>query len=352
MGCSYVQSGRIIGEQMRYIGIFLRIVFLISLSACSLSNQTDEVFPIYEHVSMHKDYSKTFYPIEGEALSASSSYVVNFDTGDVLLDKNSNKSLPVASMSKIMSELLILEAIETGALQWEDEVEISEYAYTISNTLGIDAIAFEEDASYRVEDLFHAMAIRSSNAATIALAEAVAGSEKEFVKLMNEKTEELQLDQSTFVNSTGLTNHHIQEFYTVGDVDDANEMSAKDVATLATYLIEHFPHLLDITSQLSVDFHGESFDSTNLMLPGADLDEFPLPEDIDIAFEGMDGFKTGFTDEAGYCFVGTAQIDHVRFISVVIGADEMIDRFIETKSIYMEIMEQKKGIKNTAFTPS
>src|SRR5699024_7683404 len=174
---------------------------------------------------------------------------------------------------------IILEAIEAGQLQWEDEVDISNYAYTISNTLGIDAIAFEEDASYSVEELFHAMAIRSSNGATIALAEAVAGSEKEFVTLMNEKAKMLQLDQSSFVNSTGLTNHHIEAFYSVGELDDANVMSAKDVATLAAYLIEHFPHLLDITSQLTVDFQGESFESTNLMLPGADLEQFFLPKD-------------------------------------------------------------------------
>src|SRR5699024_4281261 len=140
MDYSYVQSSRIIGEQMRYITIFFNIVFLVILSACSIGDYTDESFPIHEHVAIQKDYSKTFYPIEGEALSASSSYVINFDTGDILLDKNSDQSLPVASMSKIMSELIILEAIEAGQLQWEDEVDISNYAYTISNTLGIDAI--------------------------------------------------------------------------------------------------------------------------------------------------------------------------------------------------------------------
>src|SRR5699024_4622613 len=179
----------------------------------------------------------------------------------------------------------------------------------------------------------------------------VAGSESKFVTQMNQKAKELGLTNSSFVNSTGLTNYHIKNFYSVGKLEDSNHMSAHDVVSLAAYLIDDYPQLLEITSQLAVDFRGTSFESTNIMLPGAIIDYPDFPVDLDVSFKGVDGFKTGYTDEAGYCFVGTTVIEGVRFISVVIGAEEMPDRFIETKAIYKELAAQKNGQPKMASTP-
>src|SRR5699024_6670281 len=319
--------GSKIGEYMKHISIIISSIFILFFAGCSIDSISTNTFPTYEHQAVHKDVSKVYYPIEGENISVPSAYVVNFDTGDVLFDKNSNQSLPVASMSKTMSELLVLEAIERGDLQWEEKIPISEYAYTISNTLGIDIIAFEKDETYTVQELFEAMAIRSSNGATIALAEAVAGSESKFVNQMNQKAKELGLTNSSFVNSTGLTNYHIKNFYSVGKLEDSNHMSAYDVVSLAAYLIENYPQLLEITSQLAVDFRGTSFESTNIMLPGAIIDYPDFPVDLDVSFKGVDGFKTGYTDEAGYCFVGTTVIEGVGSLSVVIGTKKLLIRF-------------------------
>lgn len=307
------------------------------MGGCAQKEKEAAFFTEYEHQAIVKAESKTYSSLEGIDLELPSTYVINFDTGDVLLDVNSDQSLPVASMSKTMTELLVLEAIENGQLHWDDTVSISKYAYTISNTLGIDAIAFEKDELYTVRELFDIMAIRSSNAASIALAEAVAGSEREFVRLMNERAKQLKLTNSHFVNSTGLTNHSIQQFDPVGNLEDSNHMSAKDVVTLANYLIENHPELLEVTARPKVQFRGNEFNSTNLMLPQED-DLFG----IDVSFNGVDGFKTGFTNEAGYCFVGTTVVNNVRFISVVIGAENMPDRFTKTKEIYESIASQNR----------
>lgn len=322
---------------LRKITILLSIGLSLLLGGCAQIGKEASFFAEYEHQAIIKHASKTYAPLDGMNLELPSAYVMNFDTGDILLDINSDQSLPVASMSKTMTELLVLEAVGNGQLNWHDTVSISEYAYTISNTLGIDAIAFEADELYTVQELFDIMAIRSSNAASIALAEAVAGSERAFVQLMNERAKQLNLTNSHFVNSTGLTNHSIQQFDPIGDLDDSNHMSAKDVVTLANYLIEHHEELLEVTARPKVQFRDDEFGSTNLMLP-QENDLFG----IDVAFNGVDGFKTGFTDEAGYCFVGTTVINDARFISVVIGAESMPERFTKTKEIYEAIAKQNK----------
>jgi len=275
-------------------------------------------------------------PITDIDLQAKSAILISAQNGDILFDKNSHESLGVASMSKIMSELLVLEAIEEGVMDWEDSVAISDYAYTISHQPGFASIKLEQDELYSVRELFHGMAITSANGATIALAEAVAGSEKEFVTLMNKKAEHLGLENTHFVNSTGLTNHDLQNYHSTGSVDDYNQMSASDLATLTKYIIDNYPDLLEVTNLTEFDVQGETFENSNWMLSGTTGNFVG----IDVTYEGVDGLKTGFTSDAGYGFTGTVQIDDSRFISVVIGTDKIEDRFIETGKLYEAISKQ------------
>lgn len=335
---------------LRRFIILSSVIFVLFFSGCVHENKAIPTFSNHDHYAISKAYSKTYMPLDAADVQAPSAYVMNFDTGDILLDMNSNQSLPVASISKIMTELLVLEALESGALTWEEEVPISEYAYTISNTLGIDKIPFEAGETYTVRELFEIMAIRSSNGATIALAEAVAGSEHQFVQLMNERAVALNLTNSRFVNSTGLTNVSIKYFDPIGELSDSNHMSAKDIVTLAGYLIDHHAELLDMTSQPGVDFRGEMYSSTNLMLPNVIIDVPNFPTDIDVTFSGVDGFKTGYTTKAGYCFVGTTVMNDIRFISVILGTESMADRFIQTKNLYTELANQHEGQYKMATT--
>lgn len=320
---------------------FIRIVILFTLlfiTACNV-NVTDEQQELRQRILPELDYSfidKKFpviFRFEPDAdlnVNAESAILIDATNGRVLFDKNSQQSLAVASMSKIMSELLVLEAIDDGIIDWEDTVAISDYAYTISHQPGYSSIELEQNKPYSVRELFHAVAISSANGATIALAEKIAGTEMEFVMLMNEKAEMLELHNSSFVNSTGLSNYDLLDHHSTGSVDDYNQMSATDLATLTKYSIDEHPELLDVTSLTEFDVEKETHNNSNWMLPAANKNFTGL----DVTYPGVDGLKTGFTKEAGYGFTGTVLIEDVRLISVVIGAEVVEDRFLETGKLY------------------
>src|SRR5699024_9394343 len=151
-------------------------------------------------------------------------------------------ALPPASMTKMMTEYIILEKISKGEIDWDTETEVSDFVYEISADKDFSGIGLRQNIKYSVKDLFDAMVINSDNATSVALAELVAGSEGDFVKLMNEKAKELGLTQSKFVNSSGLDNASLNGKHPEGTkADDTNLLSARDAAKLAYHLIDDFP---------------------------------------------------------------------------------------------------------------
>ncbi|GGA70581.1 D-alanyl-D-alanine carboxypeptidase family protein [Ornithinibacillus halotolerans] len=258
-------------------------------------------------------------------LDAESAILVDAETGKVLFAKNPDIALPPASMTKMMTEYLVLEAIDNGEISWETTTQISDYAYSISANPNFSGIGLKQDKSYTVKELYEAMAIISDNGTTIALAELVAGSEGEFVKRMNQKAEEMGLTDYTFVNSTGLDNEHLGDNYPEGtDPKGVDLMSSRDAALLAYHLVNDYPHALDISSQLTIEFEGHSDVNLNWMLKhdGVNLQQF--------YYEGMDGLKTGYTGLAGYTFTGTAERNGRRLITVVMRTESKAARFEQT----------------------
>lgn len=321
------------------------LISIFLLTACNMSfinggPSFDQFHAASEHIRVldEKQMPQHFVvdPLANINLEANAGILIHATTGDILFEKNIDESLAIASMSKVMTELLVLEAIEAGTLHWDEDVAISDYAYQISNTPGYASVLLQQDKTYKVSDLFQAMAIRSANGATIALAEAVAGSEQAFVERMNERAAQLQLNDTVFVNSTGLTNSDLFDFHSVGKIDDNNLMSAKDLAFLSRYIVNNQPDLLEITKMSEFVFDDVTFTNSNWMLP--DLQQTWIDEDV--TFQGVDGLKTGFTKDAGYGFVGTMKTDNRRFISVIIGTEEVENRFIETKVLYEELTTQ------------
>ncbi|WP_053217494.1 D-alanyl-D-alanine carboxypeptidase family protein [Virgibacillus senegalensis] len=267
-------------------------------------------------------------------IHADAAILINANTRQILYEKQINQSLPVASMSKMMTEFLVLEAIEKGTLTWEQQVSISDYAYIISQTPGYSSILLRKEFTYSVKELFHATAIHSANGAAIALAEAVAGSEQEFVSTMNHTAKALGMEDTVFVNSTGLNNQDLGPYrYDNLEYSD-NTMSVKDVATLALALLNKHPEIVEVSSLANDTISHGNHDSatyynTNAMLPEMDIEN--------ISYPGVDGLKTGYTDAAGYCFTGTIKRDNARYISVVMGTDSENARFLETKKLYEAI---------------
>ncbi|GLO64227.1 MULTISPECIES: serine hydrolase [Oceanobacillus] len=261
-------------------------------------------------------------------LVSESAILVDGETGKVLYAKNPDVALPPASMTKMMTEYLVWEAIENGNITWDTTTEISDYPYSISANNSFSGVGLKQQQEYTVKELYEAMAINSDNATTIALAELIAGSESEFVKMMNEKGEEMGLQEFKFVNSTGLDNEDLGDNYPEGtNPNDTNLLSARSAALLAYHLVNDYEEALEISSIPQTTFGGQTINNWNYMLPheGENLASY--------YYEGVDGLKTGFTDLAGYSFTGTAERNGQRLITVVMKTGSETERFEETAKL-------------------
>ncbi|RSK27711.1 D-alanyl-D-alanine carboxypeptidase [Bacillus sp. HMF5848] len=232
------------------------------------------------------------------AENAKSAMLIERDTGTVLFEKNADEQLPPASMTKIMTMLLIMEAIDNGALTFEDKVRTSEHAAS----MGGSQIFLEAGEEMTVDEMLRGIAIASGNDASVAMAEKIAGSEEAFVQKMNEKAKELGLKNTTFQNPTGLPaeNHY---------------STARDMAIMAKELLKYE----GITKYTGVyeDYLREDTDKKFWLVNTNRLVKF---------YKGVDGIKTGYTREAKYCLTATAKKDNMRVIAVVFGASTPKDR--------------------------
>ncbi len=239
------------------------------------------------------------------ASNAKSAILIEATTGEILFEKNSHEKLAPASMTKIMSMLVIIEAIEKGVINWDDKITISENA----SKMGGSQILLEAGEVMTVSDLFKGVAVASGNDAVVALAEATYGTVSEFVNEMNKKAKELGLKDSNFKNPHGL--------------DEANHYSsAYDMSVIAKELIKH-EEVLKYTS-IYEDYLRKGTDKEFWLVNTNKLVRF---------YNGADGLKTGYTDTAGYCLTATAKKDNVRLIAVAMNEPSSSTRNAEISSL-------------------
>ncbi|MEW5553423.1 serine hydrolase [Peribacillus frigoritolerans] len=256
-------------------------------------------------------------------LKAEAAIIIDGETGQIVYEKNADKVLGIASMSKMMTEYIIMESIENGKISWDQKVKINKYVHDLSKAPNLSNVGLTEGEDYTVKELYQAMAVYSGNAATVALAQLVSGSEKSFVKLMNEKAKELGLKNHKFVNASGLNNSDLLGQHPSGDEDDENIMTAKDTALLAYRLINDYPEVLKIASIPKLKFRdGKEYPNFNWMLPG-----------LIFEYKGVDGLKTGSTDFAGYGHTGTVIQDGQRYITVVMKSTNKNERFADSTKL-------------------
>lgn len=236
-------------------------------------------------------------------LKAKASILMDAVTGSVLLENSSHEKLPIASVTKIMSMLLIMEAIDSGKLTYEDVVTVSEHAYS----MGGSQVYLKPGEEFTVTEMLKAVAIHSANDATVALAEKVAGSEDAFVAMMNEKAKQLGMNDTNFLDATGLT-------------DEDHYSSAYDIAVMSRELITKHPKILEFTRIWQDTFRDGKFSLVNTNK----LVRF---------YEGVNGLKTGFTSKAGYCLSATAEKNGLQLISVVLGEPDTNTRFAESRKL-------------------
>jgi len=234
--------------------------------------------------------------------AARAAILVDFRTGQVLFAKNPDARIYPASMSKLMTAYIVFERLAEGSLRLEDELPVSEKAWR----MGGSQMFLEVGERVKVEDLLRGMIVQSGNDAAVVLAEALAGSERAFAELMNRKAKELGLTGSHFVNATGL---HDPEHY----------MTVRDLATLARAIIRRFPDYYRYYSEKEYTYNGiRQFNRNPLLRKGV---------------PGVDGMKTGHTQEAGYGLVASAERDGRRLILVVAGLETARQRAIEAERL-------------------
>lgn len=241
---------------------------------------------------------------ENKKLNVKSSILMSLDTGDVIKQNNAYEHLSPASVTKLMSILLILEAIDSGKIKLTDEVAATENAVS----KGGSQIWLEVGEKMTVNDLFKAVVIASANDACTLLGEYVAGSDSAFVDMMNKRVETLGLKNSHFENCTGLddeiTNHY---------------SCAYDLAVIAKEVMKHKLILKYSTVWLDSLRNGKTeLNNTNKMIN---------------KYNGMTGLKTGTTSNAGFCLCATATRDGISFVSVVLGAQTSDERFALTQEL-------------------
>ena len=231
-----------------------------------------------------------------------SAYLTDYLTGTVLYAKNEQERLPIASVTKIMTSLLVFEALEAGKISYEEMVTVSDHAAS----MGGSQVYLEPGEQMSVRDLMKAMMISSANDATVALAEHLAGSVETFVGMMNNRAAALGMENTAFKNPHGLD-------------EEGHYSCAKDVAAMTRELLSH-KGVTDFTTVWMDTIRDGAFglSNTNKLIR---------------YYSGATGMKTGFTNAAGFCLSGTAMRDGLHLIAVVLGGETSNERFGTVKKM-------------------
>jgi D-alanyl-D-alanine carboxypeptidase (penicillin-binding protein 5/6) len=237
---------------------------------------------------------------------AKQAILMDSGSGKVLFQKNADELMHPASMSKIMTMIMVFERLKSGRLSLDDEFTVSENAWRRGGaTSGGSTMYAELNSRIRLEDLMKGVIVQSANDGCIIIAEGIAGSEEAFADLMTQRARELGLEKSTFRNATGLT-------------DPEHQMTARELALLARYLIEVFPEYYKTYSIPEFTWNGITQPNRNPLLG---------------SYPGADGIKTGYVAAAGYGLTGSAKRDGRRLIMVINGLSSTRERADEARKL-------------------
>src|SRR5690625_4697826 len=268
------------GKIMKKASLLMSVIFLLIIPTLHIYG---------EEITYDRDRARD---------GSKSAVLMEQDTGKLLMDKNIHEQLPPASMTKVMTLLLIMEELDKGNIKLNEKVRISENA----SSMGGSQVFLETGEEMSIENLIKSIAIASGNDASVAMAERISGSEEVFVEKMNKKVKELNLENTHFKNSSGLPakNHY---------------STAYDMAVIARELLK-YEYVTDYTS-IYEDYLRKGTDDEFWLVNTNRLVKF---------YPGVDGLKTGFTQEAKYCLTATATKNDMRLIAVVMGAESPKER--------------------------
>ncbi|HQM38932.1 MAG TPA: D-alanyl-D-alanine carboxypeptidase family protein [Clostridia bacterium] len=272
--------------------IFISLMLmLIPVKASNDSYDKNEVSAIYSSSSI-------------DNLKATSAILVEANTKQILYAKDENKQIPIASLTKIMSVYLVMEAIANNEITYETMIKTSAKAHGVEGS----SVYLNLGEEFTLRELLYAIEVRSANDATVAVAEAVAGSQGEFVNRMNQKAEELGMLNTYYRDCTGLT-------------DAGHYSTVKDLSIVTSALINEYKDIFEFSSTLEKEFRNKEHRDYQYMVNRNNLLNY---------YDGASGLKTGFTSAAGYCLVGTAQRGDISLIAIVTGEIDNNHRVAET----------------------
>lgn len=296
-----------------------------------------------------------FAPVTAQAATSNASTTVNLKakagiavdakTGQILYDKNSDQALPVASMTKLLSIYLVLDAVHSGKLKWDQKITVNQATAKVAQNTNLSNVPLRAGHKYTVKSLYQASLIYSANGAIEALGTAVAGSPHAFVTMMRAQAKKLGMTNAKIYNACGLTNKQVGKLgYSNEAGSTENEWSAADQAKLAVALLNKYPEVLKTTSVKKMWFEKGTADATkmenwNWMLKGLSASYAKLH---------VDGLKTGTSDAAGANFTGTANNNGNRIITVVLHAAHKSEtdpsRFQQTQKMMSYVYNNFKTV--------
>ncbi|MDD7692925.1 MAG: D-alanyl-D-alanine carboxypeptidase family protein [Limosilactobacillus sp.] len=271
-------------------------------------------------------------------IDASAAVMVDASTGQVIYEQNAQQKLPIASISKLLTAIVIEDEVHSNQITGNTKVKIDSGTAAISNDPNYSAIGLQEGQSYTVRELLNATLVKSADGATMALSAAAGDSMDEFNMKLQQKAQDIGLKNYTIVNPVGLNNGDLKSLASKQYSAKAeNAMTATDVAIMTRYLVDHYPQLLQVTAQKQATFFiakGKAKTEKNLneMLPGG---KYTVPGVT------IDGLKTGTSDTAGACFVSTGNYQGHRIITVVLHANgkNKDNRFVQTQRLYQMLKQ-------------
>lgn len=249
------------------------------------------------------------YGADDMNLDCKSAVLMDYGSGKIIYEQNSHEKLAPASVTKVMTMLLIMEALDSGKISYDDKVTISAQASSKNNKGTM--LLLEEGEVRTVKDLMYGIAVESANDACIAIAEHISGSEEEFVKLMNKRAKELGANDTNFVNPNGLP-------------APGHVTSAHDIAIMSRELLKHDDIFKFISQYMIKVTVGKKNNVVRELVNKNKMLKF---------YNDVDGIKTGWTEEAGYCISVTAKRNNLRLISVVMGAPKVEVRNREARKL-------------------
>lgn len=323
----------------------ISLVALVSLTACA--SLGTPIYAANNNISSYKEDKLN--------LAVKSAIAIDSKSGQVLYAKNANKTLPIASMTKLVTVYLTLTALKNKKLTWQTKIEPTPAIIKVANNSEYSNVPLKKGHLYTIRQLFQATLIESANGAAMCLAQAVAGSQQAFVKKMRAQLKDWGINDAKIYTVCGLPNGNLgKDAYPGINKNAENTMSAKDMAIVAQKLISTYPAVLKTTRIAHMNFKDGKkttpMANFNWMLKGLSQYDPTLK---------VDGLKTGTTDAAGACFTGTIKKEGSRIITVVMGARHRDGtdpaRFIQTKKLmhylfanYTPVILNKNAVLNKA----